>query len=393
MFFLLVYLLELFKLNNFLNSFFLKNNSFFWYYLTKKQKIGRFLKKTNKCVYILKTDSIGDYVIFRPFLSVIKSSFPRYKLILIGNIQWKQLAEHLDSEFIDEFIWIDKKKINFKFLNLYTIKFLLKITSHRHKISLYPVYSREFIYGDLIMSFLPSQKKISYFGDNINKKTIKNSDKIYDKILCVYQNHDFDKHKEFFEKILLRKIENFEVITDLSKIKNKSDVITVCPGSSQAHKMWPNLNWIQTINYLLENHSKYNINILGGNELFDLSILIDEKFKHNHKVNNLIGKTTLTDVIHLIDKSKLLITVDSMSVHIGYQCKIPTICIYKANHYGRFLPYVNTLNFKICIPKEIEKLSQDKRKILFEQNEGLNIELITLDYFISDFKCFVKNIL
>lgn len=373
---------------NFIKQYFLKNKQTFYNYIFFKNKI---LTKTSKSIIINKTDAIGDYLLFRPFLNIIRSSYPNYKIILIGNIQWKQLSESLDCKNVDEFIWIDKKKIDFNDLNLYTIDFLLNIIFYRCEKAIYPVYSRDYTFGDLIMSFIYSKDKISYIGDDVNQISNFKNDKIYTKLIKVNEGHDFEKHKVFFEKLINRKINQNEIDYKLSNKSKKNNIITICPGSSQNHKMWPNSNWILTIDFLLMKYTNYSINILGGTEISEFGKFIDEKYNQNQKINNLINQTTLLDVIDIISQSSLLITVDSMSVHVGYQTNTPTICIYKGNHYGRFLPYNNDSKFKLCIPNEIKKISEDKRKILFGRNEGLTIELITFDLFISDFELFIGD--
>ncbi len=82
------------------------------------------LKKQNVnpgSLLFLRFDSIGDYLLFRNFLAIIREEekYKNCKITLCGNIIWKELAETLDSDVIDEFIWMDRKKflksISYKF--------------------------------------------------------------------------------------------------------------------------------------------------------------------------------------------------------------------------------------------------------------------------------------
>ena len=77
-----------------------------------------FLSKLNykikaNTLLIVKLDAIGDYLLFRNFLEDIRKSkkFANYHITLCGNIIWEELAETFDKSFVDEFIWIDKKKL------------------------------------------------------------------------------------------------------------------------------------------------------------------------------------------------------------------------------------------------------------------------------------------
>jgi hypothetical protein len=63
-------------------------------------------KIPSKELLIVKTDAIGDYILFRNLLPYIRNSkrFQGYKIVLLGNVIWKDLAEFYDKDFVDEFI-------------------------------------------------------------------------------------------------------------------------------------------------------------------------------------------------------------------------------------------------------------------------------------------------
>ena len=76
------------------------------YFSSKKSAIRK------NTMLILRTDAIGDYILFRNFIKYIKESekYRHYSIALCGNELWKDLAENYDNEFVDSFIWIDKTK-------------------------------------------------------------------------------------------------------------------------------------------------------------------------------------------------------------------------------------------------------------------------------------------
>ncbi len=78
---------------------------------------------------IIRFDAIGDYILFRNFIEVLKKSekYRDYKITLLGNNAWKSLSKELDSEFVDEFIWLDRNKFHKDFL--YRYKKLKEITA------------------------------------------------------------------------------------------------------------------------------------------------------------------------------------------------------------------------------------------------------------------------
>ncbi len=89
---------------------------------------------------ILRTDAIGDYILFRNFIKYIKESekYRHYSITLCGNELWKDLAENYDNEFVDSFIWIDKTKFFRTSGWTYTIRKLNKIHSSGYDVLVDP---------------------------------------------------------------------------------------------------------------------------------------------------------------------------------------------------------------------------------------------------------------
>ncbi len=56
--------------------------------------------KSPNTLLLIKLDSIGDYILFRNFLSFIRKNhkFSNHRITLIGNIIWKDLSETFDNE-------------------------------------------------------------------------------------------------------------------------------------------------------------------------------------------------------------------------------------------------------------------------------------------------------
>ncbi len=96
-----------------------------------------------KTLLIVKLDAIGDYLLFRNFLEDIRKSkkFANYHITLCGNIIWKELAEAFDKSYVDEFIWIDKKKLTIE--KSYRKLTLQHIKDKGFEIAFQPTFSRE----------------------------------------------------------------------------------------------------------------------------------------------------------------------------------------------------------------------------------------------------------
>ena len=67
-----------------------------------------------KSLILIRLDAIGDYILFRNFIKILKKSekYKGYRITLVGNIVWKSISEKFDNKYIDENIWIDRKKFS-----------------------------------------------------------------------------------------------------------------------------------------------------------------------------------------------------------------------------------------------------------------------------------------
>lgn len=69
-----------------------------------------------KRILIVRLDAIGDYILWRNCLRFIRNS-ARYRnehLTVLGNPAWRSLAETLDGDCADEWIWVDNRDALFR---------------------------------------------------------------------------------------------------------------------------------------------------------------------------------------------------------------------------------------------------------------------------------------
>ena len=314
-------------------------------------------EKQEKHVIIFRHDGIGDYVLFRNFLEVLKKSprFASYKITLLGNAAWKDLAKFLDKDYIDEFIWLGKKSFTVDFF--YRYKKFKEITAVKYDILIHP-FSREFFNADNDLAFLiKADKKIGSIRLPSFTKPYKNKilEKIYNELIPDVENvrFEFYKNKNFFEKLLSETATgktNAEIslnrpfinlpahpadrssapalssIADLkSKLGISSPYAAFFIGASVKHRKWPPEYFAETARYL---HTKYGFHIVlcgGKSELNDAA-----EFK-KHYPSDLAGKASFTDAVGKISLIELLYIVKDASLVISNETMAPHIAMALAN--------------------------------------------------------------
>ena len=125
---------------------------------------------------------------------------------------------------------------------------------------------------------------------------------------------------------------------------------------------------------------KYYIIVLGSNKESKLAGKIIDLISEKSNIINLTGKTTLNQLISIINHSQLLISNESMAVHLAAALDHKFVCISNGNSWGRFLPYPNEIQNKgIYIIPNILKHTIEKKEINNEKlryNSTININLI-----------------
>ncbi len=304
-----------------------------------------FTKKNT--LLIVRIDAIGDYILFRNFIKVIKESerFKNYSITLLGNKIWKDLAEELDKKYIDKFIWIDVNNFfkNSEWAQTYSV--LFKLHYFGFETILIPKDTRnwrsEFIADHAGAKNILMDENNSFIPENESGNVLDNSHK------GSLSNHQsllfqFNRNKYFTEKLIRSSVHiQKPFIEDVRPEKLngnlRRDYIVVFPGASDIKKMW----------------SAENFGILCKkiNEVYNISILIcgsesdkaaAKKIMEIAGIQNIEDKTrdgSLSELVTLISNAKLLITNDTCALHIGAALNTKTICITNGLHFGRFHPY------------------------------------------------------
>lgn len=312
----------------------------------------------SKTLVIVKNDFIGDYVLFRNVLPYIKQSekYKDYKIILIGNITWKNLAESLDGEYYDEMIWIAYDKL-FKNLS-YRSRTLKSILSRGFDTLFYPVYTGDFYTETFFISKIKANIKIKITPLSLD--TLK-GDQIFNHMIHTPHENMFEvyRYKEIVELFLGISIPNFKWRTlssdsYISQPVTEKPYVVFFPGSSAYLKRWDSSNFVKVAKHLIEKHN-YTILLTGAKKdsKHARAILAGVGKKYRDQLIDCTGKTSLLDLASLIKHSDLLVTNDSVSIHMAAAMGKEAVCVFMGENYGSFMPYPKEVYSKglfICPP-------------------------------------------
>ena len=321
------------------------------------------VQQGTKHVLLVRLDAIGDYILFRNFIEVLKKhpKYCDYKITLLGNAVWKDLAESLDKEYITNFIWVDVKKFSSNLL--YRYRKLVEITSINCELLIHSTYSRTYD-ADNIVKLVNAKIKIASIGNlsNIKKWQKRISDKYYNQLIPARNGiiFEFYRNKEFFEKLLGEEIKiprpHINISENNFPLKlPKSNYSVLFISASSEFKKWNIENFAQVAKWI-KNNLTYEIVLCGGKEDIKKVSVFERIYKNSYL--NLVGKTSLTDLVFILKNSKMLVSNETFIVHMAVALGMRnTFVIYNGSHFGRFIPYpleITTSYFPVYHP-EIKK--------------------------------------
>lgn len=295
-----------------------------------------------KSILLLRVDLIGDYILFRNFIKVLRNShlYRGYKITLLGNIAWKELAESLDGEFIDSFVWIDRKL--FVTSLSYRFKKQKEICEKSYEILISSAYSRDFFFADSLVKIVNAEEKTGNSGNLSNMTHIqkKISDKYYTRLITATDGiiFEFDRNREFFEKLLKIELSFAGPLIESQKFSQNSfqygKYVVLFVSASLYEKKWPLQNFLAVGRCLVK--SGYNVIFCGSKEDGEL---VDQKLQNSENgFFNYVGRTKLHDLLLLIADCEFVISNDTMAVHLARSLLRPVLVIYNGSHLGRFIP-------------------------------------------------------
>ena len=302
----------------------------------------------SKTLLLIRLDSIGDYILFRNFIQIIKTDnkYKDHKIILCGNVIWKDLAERLDNNFVHNFLWINRKK--FYSGSGYKFRILRKIFKTGYETVIDTTYSREILFGDALVRASNSKIKIGSTGSQDRHVIWKRkllTDKYYTNLIPASNENlfEFNRNKEFFELLLDKKLDIKCPEISPSKLLKYQGLpgkyCVVFPGSSDQQRRWKASKYAEICEYLMTEFGLHIVIPLAEKYIADE---ISKKVK-SEKLIDLSGKCSLTELAAIIADSEIVISNDTAAVHIAAAVGKRFLCISNGSYLGRFLPYPETV--------------------------------------------------
>ncbi|MGD2094934.1 MAG: glycosyltransferase, partial [Phycisphaerales bacterium] len=310
---------------------------------TSKTAIPAISKQPHK-VLIVKTDGIGDFVIFSGALPYYRKLYPDSHISIIVRECSTELAEA--CPYIDEVIVNHRESMVYD--QNYAAEFIRRIQAANFDVAICPIYSRDKV-SDFITANSGANERIVSSGNDSNMpfEQISSNNSYFTKLIPAKANcmQETERNIEFlkglgviiekpYKTTVWIKQEHKDFADRLLRELNVESPIVICPFAQYQMRDWPTHKWAQLISHF----GDYPVLICGSQQDNQASENIIKATEHP-RIHNLCGKTSLRQLASLLNRAKLCIGVESAPAHIAAAVDCPHVVLIGGGHFGRFMPY------------------------------------------------------
>ncbi len=300
----------------------------------------------SKGLLLVRLDAIGDFVIWLDSAKEFRRLYAGFEITLCANSIWVDLARGLPHW--DKVLSIDVRRLTED--PIYRFRTLRGLRLSGFDVAIESAFSRVFLEGDAVIRASAASQRIGSVGDlsNINPYLKAISDRWYTRLVMTSPAPlmELERNAEFIRNLsALDFAANRSYLPQLvdlpDRLKISSPYFIVFPGASRIGRRWPVAHFLEVTTQL---HLVYGwLPVLCGGTS---ETLLCQKIADLSTVPmlNLGGATSLPELVELLRGACLLITNETSALHLAAAVSTPTVGIVGGGHFGRFMPYPDSIS-------------------------------------------------
>ncbi|MBI2996405.1 MAG: glycosyltransferase family 9 protein [Candidatus Melainabacteria bacterium] len=255
---------------------------------------------------IIKLSSLGDVIHALPIVNVLRKNFPDAQIDwLVGKKGFELLS--LIKEINNIYL------LNFKNL------FLIQKQKYDYVIDVQGLFKSALLSRSSLGKRIIGFKNTREFADIFYDEKINVGD------LFNTKKHIVDLNLELISNIVqIKNLKTNFLIPNFSTLNQEPCSLIIFSASTWESKLWPMDYWYELIekSYKVTKLQGYKVYICASNsDLKYIGKLIQKLDSNNINYVNLVGKTSIKDLICLIQKVGLVVGLDSFGVHLASAIK------------------------------------------------------------------------
>ena len=300
-------------------------------------------------VLVVRNDSIGDYLLYRPWLRQLSAVLRQcgQRLTLAANALWAPLARSWDADLFDELIEVNFNRFTTELE--YRASVLQLIGSKGFAEIIYPVHVRQPAVENFIR-FLKAPVRVGSQGSHPTGSWAAVLDAGYTRLLPTTRAVLFEyyRNQEFFEYWLaarpspavVPKVPALPWQLPAAETAATGPYLLLFPGASARQKQWPARHFARLAQALHARYgSRYRLLLAGSAADEALARRIVRAAGPGVPLINRCGQTDLPALAALVAGARLLISNDTAAAHLAAQAGTPCLVLLMGENYGKFFPY------------------------------------------------------
>lgn len=322
---------------------------------TDERALARQAAPQSARVLVVRNDSIGDYLLFRPWLHQLSRVVAArgQRLTLLANAIWAPLAQDWDAEWCEEILAVDFGAFTQDLA--YRTSILQTIGEKGFSEVLYPVHVRQATVENFIR-FLRAPARIASEGAHEPDAWFAVLDADYSRVLPSTPEVLFEyyRNREFFENwqqlapaspalgaapaALALPAAVHEAASTLAAARKP--YVVLFPGASAQQKRWSPRYFGQLVRQLHHHYGgRYEFIIAGSPADGKLAQQLQQAAGPEVPLDNQCGQTNLTGLAVLLAGARLVVSNDTVAAHMAVQAGTPCLVLIMGENYGKFFPY------------------------------------------------------
>lgn len=340
---------------------------------------------------IVKLDGIGDYVLVHNYIDSLlyTGKFVGWHITLLCNDIWISLA----STLLPKVRCIPLDIRQYERNAWYRFSLEQKLNAIEFDVIIHPTYSRCF-WVDSLINRIKSDKKITFAGDtsNITMKDKLQSNKYYHELIEAGSGRlfEFERNRIFFWCITGESSKLLKPVISLNEDECLqlpfSDYAVMIIGANDAKRKW-HPEFYTELAQSIRNEYGIKFVLCGGADDFNNSIAIERSLEHD--CINLVGATSLTDMLSILLNSSIVIGNDTGLSHMAMALDKPVVVISNGNHLYRFFPYQGLSDKYRCVfPFDLQSMDESALDAYYSGSD-IDINKVAVEQVYSE----VQNLL
>jgi predicted lipopolysaccharide heptosyltransferase III len=274
-------------------------------------------------VLLIQLKRIGDLILTVPAIAAVRKNFPAAKISLVaahGSRELLPAIPELDHTFVArggvsdaaQFFAVAKAKFDccLDFSRTDRSAFLTLLSGAQRRIT-YDTIRREPVRQLSYNEFVSSQVRFVHTIDH------------HLALLAPLGVHDVSREI----RLKLPVTSQTRVAEVISQEKLGDDFVVLHPGSARAEKFWLAGRWAEVADRMSD-EGRVRCVLTGGKSRMEQEHIARIKAHLQHRIVDLSGKLDLLSLAALLQRARLLVTIDSAPMHLAAALGTPQIALF-----------------------------------------------------------------